>query len=200
MGEIFSFLQTAIPTGATIRTVATLSTNADMNPENRDMKMMTHITFFALSSSQSAIRFGILDCIKKSTRTMVPPIISRTFQLIADRIDPSGRIPLTMKISAVASTIQIRRFIKTVIRMYMVRNSMIASIFNVCSSGCSCQCLQPCFLASMSVSCVISSSSMIPSAGSYPYMTWNLSMQLAVWRPAMPSGVPHRKPMLFSSS
>ena len=130
MGEIFSFLQTAIPTGATIRTVATLSTNADMNPENRDMKMMTHITFFALSSSQSAIRFGILDCIKKSTRTMVPPIISRTFQLIADRIDPSGRIPLTMKISAVASTIQIRRFMKTVIRTYMVRNSMIASIFN----------------------------------------------------------------------
>ena len=36
-GEIFSFLQTAIPTGATMRTVATLSTKAEITPAKSDM-------------------------------------------------------------------------------------------------------------------------------------------------------------------
>ena len=36
-GLIFSFLQTARPTGATIRTVATLSMKAEMTPANRDI-------------------------------------------------------------------------------------------------------------------------------------------------------------------
>ena len=63
-GLMLSFLQIAIPTGATIRTVATLSMKADTMPENRDIRIVTHITFFALLSSSSAIRFGICDSMK----------------------------------------------------------------------------------------------------------------------------------------
>ena len=63
-GDILSFLQIARPTGATIRTVATLSMNAEMIPENRDMKIVTHITFGATSRSFSAIRLGILESMK----------------------------------------------------------------------------------------------------------------------------------------
>ena len=80
-GEIFSFLQMAMPTGATISTVATLSINAEINPENRDIRMMSHMTVLALSISTSAIRLGIFDSIKKCTSTIVPAIIIRTFQL-----------------------------------------------------------------------------------------------------------------------
>ena len=36
-GLIFSFRQIAMPTGATISTVATLSMNAEIRPENRDI-------------------------------------------------------------------------------------------------------------------------------------------------------------------
>ena len=48
-GLIFSFLQTAMPTGATMRTVATLSMKAEIMPAKRDMKIVTHMTFGALS-------------------------------------------------------------------------------------------------------------------------------------------------------
>lgn len=63
-GLIFSFLQMASPTGATIRTVATLSINAETAPEKRDMKTATHMTLRDLSRRRSAIRFGIFDSMK----------------------------------------------------------------------------------------------------------------------------------------
>ena len=44
-GEIFSFLQIARATGATIYTVATLSIKAEIMPEKRDIKIVVHITF-----------------------------------------------------------------------------------------------------------------------------------------------------------
>ena len=101
---------------------------------------------------------------------MVPPIIIRTFQLIASGIERSGRIPLTIKMNAVASTIQMRLFMKTVMRTYMVRNSKIAIIFNSVLLQVITLCRQPCLRARISVSWLTSSSSMIPSAGSYPYI------------------------------
>ena len=63
-GSVFSFRHTAMPTGATIRTVATLSMNAETMPENRDMRMVTHMTLGALCSSASAMRPGICEAIK----------------------------------------------------------------------------------------------------------------------------------------
>ena len=128
-GEIFSFLQTASPTGATIRTVATLSINAEITPENRDMKMVTHITFGALFRRISAIRFGIFDAIKKSTRIIVPPIIRRTFQLISPGTFARGMAPDTRNTAAAANTIQTRRFRKRVISTYITINTIKAKIF-----------------------------------------------------------------------
>ena len=63
-GLILSFLQMARPTGATMRTVATLSMNADMMPEKSDIRIVTHMTFFEMRRSASAILFGILDSMK----------------------------------------------------------------------------------------------------------------------------------------
>ena len=100
-GFMFSFLQTASPTGATISTVATLSIKAEITPAKRDMLMVTHMTLGHLSSRMSAIRFGILEAMKKSTRIIVPVIIIRTFQLITDRSCEKGRIPERRKIRPV---------------------------------------------------------------------------------------------------
>ena len=74
-------------------TVATLSMKAEIRPENRDMLMVTHITLGHLSRRMSAIRLGILEAMKKSTRTIVPVIIIRTFQLITEGSCAKGRIP-----------------------------------------------------------------------------------------------------------
>ena len=102
-GLMFSFLHTASPTGATMSTVATLSIKAEMRPAKRDMLIVTHMTLGHLSSRISAIKLGILEAIKKSTRIIVPVIIRRTFQLITERRLEKGRIPAIRKISPVPS-------------------------------------------------------------------------------------------------
>ena len=61
---------------------------------------------------------------------MVPEIIRRTFQLIASDSTETGRIPVTRNRTAVLSTIQTLIRMNRVIRTYMARNSMIASIFS----------------------------------------------------------------------
>ena len=61
---MFSFLQIASPTGATISTVATLSMKAEMIPEKSDMRIVTHNTLGASLRSHSAITLGILDSMK----------------------------------------------------------------------------------------------------------------------------------------
>ena len=63
-GLILSFLQIARPTGATMRTVATLSMKAEMMPEKSDIRMVTHMTFFERRKRDSAILLGILDSMK----------------------------------------------------------------------------------------------------------------------------------------
>ena len=64
------------------------------------------MTLRDLFRRKSAIRFGMRDAMKKSTSTMVPPIISSTFQLISPGTLPQGRTPATRKTAAAASTIQ----------------------------------------------------------------------------------------------
>ena len=76
-----------------------------MKPANSDIRIMTHMTVGDLSRSTSAMKFGILDPMKNSTRIMVPAIIRSTFQLIAPGIDDSGRIPVTRRIAAAPNTI-----------------------------------------------------------------------------------------------
>ena len=63
-GLILSFLHMARAIGATIRTVETLSINADMIPAKRDMRMVTHIAFSDFDRRISARSAGIPESIK----------------------------------------------------------------------------------------------------------------------------------------
>ena len=58
-GEIFSFLEIASPTGATISTVATLSTNALTTPANSASTVTAHLTLGTFTISTSARYAGI---------------------------------------------------------------------------------------------------------------------------------------------
>ena len=58
-GLVSSFLQTAMATGATIRTVATLSTKAEMIPAKRLRQTAAHCTLGTRSIIHSAMRSGL---------------------------------------------------------------------------------------------------------------------------------------------
>ena len=82
-GEMWSFRHMARATGAIMSTVATLSTKAEMNPANRDRDRTAHLTLGVLSTSTSAMSWGILDSMNRYTVPMVPTIIMITFQSIS---------------------------------------------------------------------------------------------------------------------
>ena len=98
-GLVFSFLQISMATGAIIRTVATLSTNAEMIPANRLRETAAHWTLGTLFMIMSARRSGIWLSMNICTRPMVPPIISRTLKSSAPMICLNGSIPEMMKIT-----------------------------------------------------------------------------------------------------
>ena len=64
-GEISSFLQKAIATGAIISTVATLSTKAETMPAKSERATTTHLTFGIFEIRISDMSCGILDSIKR---------------------------------------------------------------------------------------------------------------------------------------
>ena len=82
-GEILSLRAMARPTGATMSTVATLSTKALMTPAKRASIHTAHFTLGTRTMSSSASRAGILLSIKRETMPMVPAIISRTLKSTA---------------------------------------------------------------------------------------------------------------------
>ena len=77
-GDIFSFLEIARPMGATMSTVATLSTNALITPANRDSTVTAHLISGTLEINISASRAGMRLSINRVTSPMVPPIIRST--------------------------------------------------------------------------------------------------------------------------
>ena len=88
--------------GATMSTVATLSTKAEMIPANRASATAAIWILGTFSMIRSASRAGIRLSMKSWTRPMVPAIISRTLKSMAPMIWFRGSIPVTMKISAEA--------------------------------------------------------------------------------------------------
>ncbi len=104
-GEILSFLQMVSATGATMSTVATLSTKAEMIPANRESETMAHFTFGVFAMMKSAKSDGILESIKRETSPMVPAIIRITFQSTVVNTFENGRIPKATKMVAVAMAI-----------------------------------------------------------------------------------------------
>ena len=77
-GEIFSLRAMARPTGATMSTVATLSTKALMTPANSASIHTAHLTSGTRTISISARRAGILLSMNSATVPMVPAIMSST--------------------------------------------------------------------------------------------------------------------------
>ena len=102
-GDILSFFAIDSATGAIIRTVATLSTNADTTPANTDSATATHMTLGVFCSRRSAMRSGIFDSINSATVPIVPASIRRTFQSMAVKTEASGIAPETTKMTAETS-------------------------------------------------------------------------------------------------
>ena len=77
-GEIFSLREMARPTGATISSVATLSTKALTTPAKRLSAVTAHMTFGTFCIISSARRAGMRLSINSVTVHMVAEIISST--------------------------------------------------------------------------------------------------------------------------
>ena len=88
-GEIRRRLQMASATGAIIRTVATLSTKAEMIPAKSESATIIQSTEWTRRMIMSLRRPGIFDSMKKKTVPMVPAIIMITFQSISRRASGS---------------------------------------------------------------------------------------------------------------
>ena len=85
-GLVLSFLQMANATGAIIKTVATLSTKAEITPANSASATAAVLTLDTLDMIISASRDGILLSINSFTSPIVPAIISKTLKSIAPKI------------------------------------------------------------------------------------------------------------------
>ena len=95
IGEIPSLLHIARPIGATMRTVATLSTKADMTPAKSVSMATAHMVFGTCFIIISDIRRGILLSMNRVTVPMVPAIMSRTLKSMAPNADakPMSHMP-----------------------------------------------------------------------------------------------------------
>ena len=111
-GLVLSFLQISIAIGATINTVATLSTKAEITPANSASATAAIWTLGTFSIIMSARRAGILLSINSCTSPIVPAIISSTLKSIAPMIWSKGSIPVRMKTTAEASAIYGRYLLK----------------------------------------------------------------------------------------
>ena len=126
-GLVLICFATARPTGATISTVATLSTKAEMRPENRLSATMAQRTSGTSLSSPSAMRCGMPLWINSSTIAIVPASIIRTFQLIAPIAAPTGSMPSTTNTSAATSAMIQRASENFSSSTYMTANRISAS-------------------------------------------------------------------------
>jgi len=81
-GFVRNLRQSSSATGATMRTVATLSTNAEITPANSAMHTAVICTVGTLSIKRSAKREGMRLSINSATRPMVPAIMRSTLKSI----------------------------------------------------------------------------------------------------------------------
>ena len=92
-GDIFSFLDIAIATGAIISTVATLSIKALTIADVTASKTFIHLTLGDIFIIKSDILLGILLSINKLTVPIVPRIINSTLKSILGIISLTGNKP-----------------------------------------------------------------------------------------------------------
>ena len=127
-GFVFSFLHISRATGATISTVATLSTKADITPENNAIATAAQRTLGTLSIIRSASSSGILLSMNRATIPIVPAIIRITLKSIVPRTFSSGSIPETIKTSPDARAMYGLYLLNTSISIYVTAKRTIAHI------------------------------------------------------------------------
>ena len=105
VGLIFSLRARARAMGATIRTVATFSTKAEINPVRAQIYKIAQQVFLARSTISSARYAGTRLSIKTSATASVPTNIPITFQLIARNASFGLRVWLkTSRIAPIKAT------------------------------------------------------------------------------------------------
>ena len=127
MGFILSFLLISSPTGASISTVATLSTKAEITPEKIDRAITAQQALPTFDKIISASLDGIPVSINKLTRPIVPAIIMITFQLIFGSTCPAGRTPKMTIAAAAPNANQTRHLEKISIPAY-IRTKIIKAV------------------------------------------------------------------------
>ena len=103
-GEILSFFERLIATGAIIRTVATLSINALTTPAKSDKTMIMSLMSLKLFMIKSASFVGIKLSENSDTSPIVPAIISRTLKSITLKTVFIGTMFKIIKIRALIPT------------------------------------------------------------------------------------------------
>ena len=99
-GLISSFFANARAMGATIKTVATFSTKAEIKPVKIQIKSIAHPVLFDLSTISSAKKAGTLLLIKLSARANVPTKMPITFQFIEKKASLVEIAPVNISNSA----------------------------------------------------------------------------------------------------
>ena len=110
-------LAMARATGATIRTVATLSTKADIMPANNASAMMAQHTLGTWAMIMSASLAGIFDSMNMETMPIVPAIIRSTLKSMLSMILSSGSMPEAIKQHADIRATQVLYFGRASIRI-----------------------------------------------------------------------------------
>ena len=128
-GLVPSRVAIASATGATISTVATLSTNAEIKPANTDSATATHMMFGVLRSRRSAIRSGIFEAMNSETVPIVPASIIRMFQSICVSASETGSAPEIIMIAADASATRYRHFGSAIMATYVAAKSKMTNSF-----------------------------------------------------------------------
>ena len=126
-GFIFSFLQISSPTGASISTVATLSTKAEISPEKADRATTAQQAFGTRFRIMSASREGIPVSTNRETSPIVPAIIMITFQFMSGSTSPTGSTPKRTMQTAAPSANQTRHFEKISMPAY-IRTKIISAV------------------------------------------------------------------------
>ena len=127
IGDIFNFLATIMVIGTIIKTVATLSTNADIIPAKIDNDTINHFVFGTLFIIVSDNSDGIFDSINNDTIPMVPVIINNTLKSISLIALSIGIIPIMIKIIAIVKAMYDLYFGMVNIKIYVKTNNITAN-------------------------------------------------------------------------
>jgi hypothetical protein len=130
IGFILNFFANDKAMGATIKTVATFSTNAEIKPVRAHMLKIAQAVFFALSTIISAIYAGTRLSIKIFAITRVPTNILITFQLTDEKASLKEMVRLIISRAAEITAMCVLFFGRNTKRAYAARKIKREVVFS----------------------------------------------------------------------